>query len=365
MEPNPDAASSDAASSDVERSEAVLSEAELSAAAGARPRVFSGVQPSGDLHLGTYLGALRQWALHQDERDNIFCVVDLHALTVPEDVDPRTLRAKSREVAALYLASGIDPETNIVFVQSHVREHTELTWLLNCTTPLGWLYRMTQFKSKSEGRESVSTGLLDYPVLQAADILLYDTDVVPVGEDQVQHVELTRDIAQRFNHLFGEVFRLPKAVVPKSGARVMGFDDPEVKMSKSYARVRDRHAVHLLDDDARIKKTVMSAVTDSGRELRFEHAGPGVRNLLGILQSLTDEPMDAVQARFEGKGYGDLKKAVLEAILETLRPIRARYREYAADPAELDAVLARGADRAREQAARTVARARSALGVGT
>ncbi|MDZ7707954.1 MAG: tryptophan--tRNA ligase [Trueperaceae bacterium] len=373
MEPNPDASDADRSEvdrSDVDhagaaRSDVVVSEAELAAASGARPRVFSGVQPSGDLHLGTYLGALRQWAQHQVERDNIFCVVDLHALTVPEDVDPSTLRAKSREVAALYLASGIDPESSIVFVQSHVREHAELTWLLNCTTPLGWLYRMTQFKSKSEGRESVSTGLLDYPVLQAADILLYDTDVVPVGEDQVQHVELTRDIAQRFNHLFGPVFRLPKAVVPKSGARVMGFDDPEVKMSKSYARVRDRHAVHLLDDETRIKKTVMSAVTDSGREVRFEHAGPGVRNLLSVLQSLTNEPMDAVEARFEGKGYGDLKKAALEAILATLRPIQERYREYAADPAELDAVLARGADRAREQAATTLARAKTALGVGT
>lgn len=332
--------------------------------AGGRPRVFSGVQPTGGLHLGTYLGALRQWVLHQHERDNVFCVVDLHALTVPEDVDPKQLREASREVAALYLACGIDPDENVVFVQSHVREHAELTWLLNCTTPLGWLYRMTQFKSKSEGRESVSTGLLDYPVLQAADILLYDTDVVPVGEDQVQHIELTRDIAQRFNHLFGDTFRLPRAVVPESGARVMGFDEPTVKMSKSLARDRDRHAVFLLDRESRIKKTVMSAVTDSGREVRFEHASPGVRNLLQILQSLVGEPMDRIEARFEGKGYGDLKKAVLEAILDTVRPIQERYRDYASDPAELDAVLARGADRARDHAARTLARAQEALGVG-
>jgi tryptophanyl-tRNA synthetase len=329
-----------------------------------RPRVFSGVQPSGDLHLGNYLGALRQWAEKQHERENVFCVVDLHALTVPEEIDPHELRAKSRQVAALYLACGIDPESSVVFVQSHVREHAELTWLLNCTTPLGWLYRMTQFKSKSEGRESVSTGLLDYPVLQAADILLYDTDVVPVGDDQVQHIELTRDIAQRFNHLFGDTFVLPRAVVPKVGARVMGFDDPETKMSKSIARERERHAVLLLDDEKRIKKTVMSAVTDSGREVRFEHAGPGVRNLLGILQSLTGQEMAAIEAAFDGKGYGDLKKSVLEAILETLRPIQERYRGYASDPAELDAVLARGAERARETASRTFARAQEALGVG-
>jgi tryptophanyl-tRNA synthetase len=337
---------------------------DASAPPSRRARVFSGVQPTGGLHLGTYLGALRQWVEHQDERDNVFCVVDLHALTVPEDVDAADLRAASRQVAALYLACGIDPDRSVVFVQSHVREHAELTWLLNCTTPLGWLYRMTQFKSKSEGRESVSTGLLDYPVLQAADILLYDTDVVPVGEDQVQHIELTRDIAQRFNILFGDTFRLPKAIVPRSGARVMGFDEPTVKMSKSLAKGRDRHAVFLLDDERKIRKTVMSAVTDSGREVRYEHAGPGVRNLLSVLQSLEGVPMEELEDRFEGKGYGDLKKTVVEAILDTLRPIQERYHELAADPAELDALLARGAEKARERAAATLARAQRALGVG-
>lgn len=332
--------------------------------APARPRIFSGVQPTGDLHLGTYLGALRQWVAAQHDADAIFCVVDLHALTVPEDVDPHALRAKSRDVAALYLAAGIDPDRSTVFVQSHVREHAEATWLLNCATPLGWLYRMTQFKSKSEGRESTSVGLLDYPVLQAADILLYDTTQVPVGEDQVQHVELTRDIAQRFNHLFGETFVLPKAVVPTSGARVMGFDDPTVKMSKSIARTTDRHAVQLLDPESRIKKTVMSAVTDSEREFRHAHASPGVRNLLGILQALHGTSYEDLADRFEGRGYGDLKKATLEAILDALRPIRERYATFADDPASLDAILARGAERAREQAAATLARMNAALGVG-
>lgn len=333
-------------------------------AAAQKPRVFSGVQPTGNLHLGTYLGALRQWVEHQDERDNVFCVVDLHALTVPEEIDPADLKAKSREVAALYFAAGLNPETNVVFIQSHVRAHAELTWLLNCLTPLGWLYRMTQFKSKSDGRESVSTGLLDYPVLQAADILLYDTELVPVGEDQVQHIELTRDIATRYNQLFGDVFTLPKAVIPKMGARVMGFDDPEVKMSKSIARQRDRHAIHLLDSESRIKKTVMGAVTDSGQEVRFDHASPGVRNLLGIYQSLTGTAMEAIEAEFEGQGYGALKRTVFETIMETLRPIQERYRTYADDPAELDAVLARGAERAEAIAEPVLARAKAAVGVG-
>ena len=196
-----------------------------------RVRTFSGVQPTGSLHLGNYLGALKQWVAHQHERENIFCVVDLHALTVPEAIDPVELRKKSRQVAAMYLASGIDPEQSSIFIQSHIREHSELCWVLNCVTPLGWLERMTQFKSKSERRGTVGTGLLDYPVLQAADILLYDTHVVPVGEDQKQHIELTRDIAERFNNLFGETCVVPDVSIPKAGARVMGFDEPTAKMS--------------------------------------------------------------------------------------------------------------------------------------
>ncbi|MDF1524267.1 MAG: tryptophan--tRNA ligase [Trueperaceae bacterium] len=274
--------------------------------AGARPRVFSGMQPTSDLHLGNYLGALKQWVAGQHERENVFCVVDLHALTIPEAIDPAQLRARSRAVAAMYLASGLDPETATVFVQSHVPEHTEAAWLLNCVTPLGWLHRMTQFKAKTEGRASIGTGLLDYPVLQAADILLYDTDEVPVGEDQVQHVELTRDIAVRFHHLFGDVFVLPKAVVPTSGARVMGLDEPTAKMSKSIADERPGHAVRLLDPPNVIRKAIMSAVTDSERETRFEHASPGVRNLLTIWQVLSGRPMTDLEAEVEGKGYGAL-----------------------------------------------------------
>ncbi|HLU83652.1 MAG TPA: tryptophan--tRNA ligase [Trueperaceae bacterium] len=327
-------------------------------------RVFSGVQPTGDLHLGTYTGALTQWVANQEERDNIFCVVDLHALTVPEAIDPVTLRDQVRSVAALFIAAGIDPQRSTVFVQSHVREHAEVTWLLNCVTPLGWLYRMTQFKSKSEGRDSVGTGLLDYPVLQAVDILLYDTDVVPVGEDQVQHIELTRDIAARFNGLFGEVFKLPKAEIPKAGARIMGLDDPLVKMSKSISVTTPGHAINLLDDPKTVKKSIMSAVTDSERELRFEHASPGVKNLLTIYQVLSGKSMANIEAELEGGGYGTLKKALVEVVVGTLEPLQAKHAELMDDRAELDAILAAGAAKAREIASATAERARVAMGVG-
>ncbi len=329
-----------------------------------RPRVLSGMQPTDALHLGNYLGALRQWVARQDEQDALFCVVDLHALTIPEAVDPAELRHRSRAVAALYFACGLDPERNVVFLQSHVPEHAECSWILTCVTPLGWLYRMTQFKSKAEGRESVGAGLLTYPVLQAADILLYDADEVPVGEDQVQHVELTRDIATRFNRLFGDTFVLPRAVIPGAGARIMGLDDPTEKMSKSVMIERPGHAIGLLDRPEVLKKTIMSAVTDSQREFRFEHASPGVRNLLTILHALSEEPLESIGARFEGRGYGDLKKAVLEAVLERVTPIREHYEALMRDPAELDRILGRGAEAARERAAATLARVKAAVGVG-
>ena len=329
-----------------------------------KPRVFSGVQPSNALHLGNYLGALKQWADNQHKTENVFCVVDLHALTLPEEIDPKQLHENSRSVAALYLAAGIDPDANTIFIQSHVHEHAEAAWILNCTTPLGWLYRMTQFKSKGENRESVGTGLLDYPVLQAADILLYDTKQVPVGEDQKQHIELTRDIAIRFNNLFGEVFVLPQAVIPKHGARVMGFDDPTTKMSKSIARGKSGHAINLLDTDKAIKKTVMSAVTDSEQETRFEHASQGVRNLLELYETLTNESRADIEAKFEGQGYGTLKKELLGAVMDTITPLRERYEDIMADRDGLEKVLARGADEAREIAAKTLAKMKEATGLG-
>ena len=330
----------------------------------AKNRVFSGMQPSNALHLGNYLGALKQWVTHQHENDNIFCVVDLHALTTPEEIDPKVLHRQSREVAALYLACGIDPESNLIFIQSHVSEHAELAWVLNCTTPLGWLYRMTQFKAKSDQKESVGAGLLNYPTLMAADILLYDTQSVPVGDDQRQHVELTRDIAIRFNNLFGDVFVLPNATIPPAGARVMSFDEPETKMSKSVARERSGHAVNLLDSPKTIKKTIMSAVTDSERETRFEHASPGVKNLLSLYQVLTGASREEIEATFDGQGYGTLKKAVLEVVMETLEPIQERYYEIMADTDYIEGVLAQGAAQARETAAKTMQRVKAATGLG-
>ncbi len=327
-------------------------------------RVFSGVQPSHDLHIGNYLGALKPWADSQYETENIFCVVDLHSLTIPEEIDPKVLHENSRKVAALYFAAGIDPEKNTVFIQSHVPEHTEATWILNCTTPLGWLQRMTQFKSKAGRSESIGSGLLTYPILMAADILLYDTNKVPVGDDQRQHVELTRDIAIRFNNLFGDVFTIPKAVIPKLGARVMSFDEPETKMSKSIARSKTGHAVNLLDSEKRIRKTIMSAVTDSERETRFEHASKGVYNLLSLYETLSGDSREAIEAKFEGQGYGTLKKEVANLVIDSLAPLQKRYAEIMADRDGLEHILARGAEKAREHAAITLKRMKDATGVG-
>lgn len=329
-----------------------------------KTRVFSGIQPSHDLHIGNYVGALRNWVGRQHLSENIFCVVDLHALTIPEEIQAAVLRENSRKVAALYFACGLDPESNIVFIQSHLHEHAEAAWILNCTTPLGWLQRMTQFKAKSERAESVGMGLLDYPVLQAADILLYDADEVPVGEDQRQHIELTRDIAIRFNNLFGDVFVLPKAVIPEEGAKVMGLDEPEAKMSKSIARARPGHAINLLDDEKTIKKAIMSAVTDSERETRFDYASPGVVNLLTIYRALSHDSREAIEAIFEGQGYGFLKKELLGLVLDTLRPIQSSYHEIMNDREALERLLAKNAESARAIAAKTLKKMKEATGLG-
>ncbi|NLX11435.1 MAG: tryptophan--tRNA ligase [Chloroflexi bacterium] len=330
----------------------------------ARPRVFSGVQPSGNLTIGNYIGALRQWAREQYHFDSFFCVVDLHAITVP--YDSADLHTKTREVAGLYLASGIDPEASTIFVQSHVQAHAELTWLLNCITPLGWLNRMTQFKDKAakQQADSVSTGLLDYPVLMAADILLYQADAVPVGEDQRQHLELTRDVAQRFNHLFGETFTIPEAMIPPSGARIKGLDDPTAKMSKSETG-SEYHAVYLLDPPDRARKKIMRAVTDSGREIRFSQdpEKAGVNNLLELYQALTGESREAIETHFaSARGYGDLKKDVAEVVVAALEPIQRRYRELTDDRSYLDSLLAQGAERAATVANKTLETVRERMG---
>lgn len=335
----------------------------------AKKRVLSGVQPTGAMHIGNYLGALKQWVKLQDTYDNYFCVVDLHTLTVPEVVKADVLREKSLEVAALYIASGIDPVKSTIFIQSEVTAHAELAWILTCTTPLGWLYRMTQFKSKSEGADSVGTGLLTYPVLQAADILLYDADLVPVGADQVQHIELARDVAQRFNELFarkGEkpVFKLPKHMVPPAGARVMGLDDPTKKMSKSIAEKVPGHAVAILDAPNVAKKAIMRAVTDTGSELRWAEASEGVKNLVSIYAAFSGETMDDVAARYEGRGYGYLKKDVVEVMEAGLLPVRTRYAELRKEDGYLREILDQGAERARAVATPVLKRAQVACGLG-
>ena len=312
-------------------------------------RVLSGIQPSGGLHLGNYLGAIKHWVERQETRDNFICIVDLHAITFRQD--PDELRRNTRGLAALLIAAGIDPQRTTLFVQSHVRAHAEACWLLACNTPLGWLERMTQFKDKSRNQETISTGLLAYPVLQAADILLYDPDEVPVGEDQKQHVELTRDIAQRFNSLYGETFKLPQPVIPKIAARVMGLDDPTTKMSKSSTA--QGHAIRLIDDDKQILKSFKRAVTDSGREIAFsdDPTRSGVNNLLGIYRAITGKSAAEVLADFaDARGYGDLKQATAEVVIEVLTPIRKRYFELMEDPEELQRLLAGGAERAAAQA---------------
>ncbi len=313
-----------------------------------KKRVFSGIQPSGNLHLGNYLGAIRRWVDGQGEKENFICVVDLHAVTVYQD--PEELRDQTRKLMAFLLAAGIDPEGGTtLFVQSHVRAHTEGAWLLNCVTPVGWLERMTQFKMKSARQESVLTGLMTYPVLQAADILLYSAHEVPVGEDQKQHIELSRDIAQRFNHLYGETLVVPEPKIAEAGARIMALDDPTAKMSKSSAFARG-HAVGVTDPDDEIRYAVRRAVTDSGREIVFSDAPEkaGVNNLLTIYQVLTRKDRRQVEADFKtARGYGDLKNTVAEAVIEAIAPIRTRYLELMGDPAELDRLMAIGAERAR------------------
>jgi tryptophanyl-tRNA synthetase len=310
-----------------------------------RTRVFSGIQPSGQLHIGNYLGAIQQWVAGQGQKENYICVVDLHAITVPQEA--ALLRQQTRELMALLLACGIDPQQTTLFVQSHVRAHAEGCWILNCITPLGWLERMTQYKVKAQRQESVLTGLLDYPVLMAMDILLYDTDEVPVGEDQKQHVELTRDIAQRFNMLYGETFVIPRPVIRETGARIMALNEPTAKMSKSDTT--RGHAVRIVDQPDEIRWAFKRAVTDAGREIAFsdDPARAGVNNMLEIYELMTGQSRQAIEAHFAGKGYGALKSEVAEAVIETLRPVRERYHQLIADPAELDRLMAIGAERAR------------------
>ncbi|MBP2457648.1 MULTISPECIES: tryptophan--tRNA ligase [Clavibacter] len=329
----------------------------------ARPVLFSGMQPSADsLQIGNYIGALLQWKELQTTHDAVFCVVDLHAITVPQD--PTALRDSTRRTAAQYIAAGIDPAVSTLFVQSHVSAHTELAWILNTLTGFGEASRMTQFKDKSQkqGADATTLGLFAYPTLMAADILLYGTEVVPVGDDQKQHVELTRDLAKRFNSRFGDVFRIPEPMIQKDTARIYDLQDPTSKMSKSAAS--DAGVVWLLDEPARTAKKIRSAVTDTGREIRFDRGEkPGVSNLLTILSAFEGTAVPALEERYAGRGYGDLKKDVAETVTGVFEPIRARTLELLDDPAELDRVLAGNAARAEERADAMLARVYDAVGL--
>ncbi len=326
--------------------------------AGRKPRVLSGIKPTGYTQLGNYLGAQRFWVSDQDETDSFWPVVDLHALTVPHD--PARLRELTLHHARMLLAVGLDPDRCTIFIQSHVAEHTQLAWLVECTVSVGELRRMTQFKDKSDGQEFVSAGLFTYPALMAADILLYDTDRVPVGDDQRQHLELARDVAARFNHRYGELFKLPEAAIPKIGARIMDLQEPRGKMGKSHDSPMG--TVYVLDEPAVVERKIKRAVTDTETEVRFDpDAKPGVSNLITILAAATGRTPDDVAASYTQ--YGPLKADTAEAVIEALRPVRERYCELEADPGATEAILARGAEKARAVAGATLARIYDAVGL--
>ncbi|GAA1401603.1 tryptophan--tRNA ligase [Pseudonocardia kongjuensis] len=327
-----------------------------------RPRVLSGIQPTADsFHLGNYLGALRQWVALQESHEAFYCVVDLHAITVEHD--PKELAQRTRVAAAQLLGLGLDPQRCTLFVQSHVPEHARLSWVLECITGFGEAGRMTQFKDKSarHGADRATVGLFTYPVLQAADILLYQADQVPVGEDQRQHLELTRNLAQRFNHRFGATFQVPEPYIPQATAKIFDLQDPTAKMSKSASSPSG--IVELLDPPKTSAKKIRSAVTDNEREIRYDpEAKPGIANLLTINAAMTDRKVSEVEAEYAGRGYGDLKKDLGEIVAAFAEPFAERVRGYLADPAELDRVLAAGATRAREVSGATLAAVHERIG---
>ena len=323
-------------------------------------RVFSGVQPTGNIHLGNYLGALKQFVELQDDNECIYCIVALHSITVPQD--PKELRKHILDVAALYLSIGVDPKKSTVFVQSDVSGHSELSWILTCSSYTGELSRMTQFKDKSRGKESAPAGLFTYPILMAADILLYDTDIVPVGNDQKQHIEICRDIAIRVNNRFKDTFVIPDGRFLKEGARIMALDDPTKKMSKSAENIHSR--ISLLDEDSKIKKSIMRATTDSDGEIRFDPENkPGVSNLLNIYSALSGKSIDDIVADFAGCGYGDFKKELVEITKEALVPIKQNFNEIR-ETEELKQILRDGADRANTIAEKTMKRVKANFGLG-
>ncbi|MDX3458830.1 tryptophan--tRNA ligase [Streptomyces sp. ME02-8801-2C] len=327
-----------------------------------RPRVLSGIQPTaGSFHLGNYLGAVRQWVALQESHDAFYMVVDLHAITVPQD--PKELTANTRLAAAQLLAAGLDPDRCTLFAQSHVPEHAQLAWIMNCLTGFGEASRMTQFKDKSakQGAERASVGLFTYPILQVADILLYQANEVPVGEDQRQHIELTRDLAERFNGRFGETFTIPKPYILKETAKIYDLQDPSIKMSKSASTPKG--LINLLDDPKTTAKKVKSAVTDTDTVIRFDPQGkPGISNLLGIYSTLTGIDIAELERKYDGKGYGALKVDLADVVVDFVTPFRERTQQYLDDPETLDSILAKGAEKARAVAAETLAQAYERVG---
>ena len=322
-------------------------------------RIFSGAQPTGNVHLGNYLGALRNWVALQKEYESFFCIVNLHAITLAQA--PKVLAEKTRELARVYLAVGIDPNVSTIFIQSDVAEHAELTWMLNCVTRMSELERMTQFKDKArKQQENVGVGLFDYPVLMASDILLYQTDLVPVGEDQKQHLELTRDVAIRFNRDYGETFRVPDPFIPKVGARIMSLADPTKKMSKSDEE-SEAGCIMLLDDADAVQRKFKRAVTDSGTEIRFDPARPAINNLLTIYHLLTGQTTEEIEQKFSGQSYAKLKTELADVTIEFLRPFQQRVRDI--DDGKLNEILNAGAARARDIASETLANAKTNMGL--
>ncbi|GAA7900021.1 tryptophan--tRNA ligase [Helicobacter pylori] len=323
-----------------------------------KKRVFSGIQPTGQIHLGNYLGAIKHWVEAQDEYENLFCVVNSHAITLP--IDPVFLKSQSYELVKLLLACGINPNQSGLFIQSEIDEHPALAWLLNCQVSMGEMQRMTQFKDKSlKNPKSVNVGLFNYPILMASDILLYQSDLVPVGEDQKQHLELTRNIAEKFNRDFGSCFKVPEPLIAKVGARVMGLDDPKVKMSKSHQGAN--HAIFLLDEPDIIVRKIKKAATDSAGVIAFDEKREGVFNLLNIYMLLSNESPENIEERFKNKGYGDFKKELAEVVIQALKPIQERYKEISDD--EVKAVLNGGVKKARPLAQTTYQKAKELMGL--
>ena len=323
-----------------------------------KKRIFSGVQPTGNLHIGNYLGAIKNWVPLQHEYESFFCIVNLHAITLPQD--PAVLRQKTLDLARIYLAAGIDPEVSTIFIQSDVPAHTELTWILSCIARMGELERMTQFKDKGKGNtERAGVGLFAYPVLMASDILLYQTDLVPVGKDQKQHLELTRDLAERFNRDFGEIFKIPEPYIPPVGANILSLQEPTKKMSKSDENAAG--SIFLLDDADTVTKKIKRAVTDSGTEITFDASRPAINNLLTIYQLFTGKTAEECEAHFAGKGYGQFKTELAEATVEFLRPFQERMKEY--DDAALEKILRTGAETAAEIAGETLRSAYDKMGI--